>query len=123
MDFLNNVISELSEYKKLENSVIKGRPSAATGLTGVHKANVVTALCSRLKKKALIIVGDEQEGTQLVNDICSMGLRALFYPLRDFCFREMSGISREYEHKRITALATVLKGVYPPSGTGYETIW
>ena len=110
MDFLNNVISELSEYKKLENSVIKGRPSAATGLTGVHKANVVTALCSRLKKKALIIVGDEQEGTQLVNDICSMGLRALFYPLRDFCFREMSGISREYEHKRITALATVLKG-------------
>lgn len=110
MDFLINVISQLSEYKTLEGSVIKGRPTAATGLTGVHKANVVTALCGRLKRKALILVGDEQEGTQLVNDICSMGLQAIFYPLRDFCFREMSGISKEYEHKRVRALASILKG-------------
>ena len=110
MDFLNDIVSQLREYKTLEGSVSKGRPTAAAGLTGVHKANVITALCGRLGKKALVIVGDEQEGTQLVNDISSIGLKALFYPLRDFCFREMSGISKEYEHKRIMALATVLKG-------------
>ncbi len=110
MNFLNDVISQLREYKTLESSVQKGRPTAAAGLTGVHKANAVTALCTRLRKKALVVVGDEQEGTQLVNDISSMGLRSLFYPLRDFCFREMSGISKEYEHKRIMALSTILKG-------------
>ena len=112
MKFLTQVISQLNEYKTLKNAVGKGRPTAATGLTNVHKANVITALCSQLEKKALIIVGDEQEGQQLANNIASMGLRALVYPLRDFNFRDVSGQSREYEHQRLMVLSSVLKNEY-----------
>ena len=109
MKFLNDVISQLSEYKTLKAAVSKGRPSAATGLTNVHKANVVSALCTQLGKKALLLTGDEQEGQQLANNLASMGLRALVYPLRDFNFREVSGQSREYEHQRLMVLSCILK--------------
>lgn len=110
MNFLTNVISEIKEYKALYQSVKKGRITAATGLTGVHKANVISALCSQLDKKALILVGEEQEAQQLANDISSMGGKALTYPLRDLNFREISGQSREYEHQRIMVLSSILKG-------------
>lgn len=112
MNFLSDVISHIKEYKNLYSAVSQGRISAATGLTGVHKANVITALCSQLNKKSLVIVGEEQEAQQLANDISSMGGKALVYPLRDFNFREMSGQSREYEHQRLMVLSNVLKGDY-----------
>ncbi len=110
MNFLTDIISNLKEYKSLSQAVSRGKISAATGLTGVHKANVISALCESLSKKALVLVGEEQEGQQLANDISSMGKKALVYPLRDFNFREMSGQSREYEHQRLMALSTILKG-------------
>ena len=112
MKFLTEVISQINEYKTLKNAAAKGRPAAATGLTNVHKANIVTALCSQLNKKALLLTGDEQEGQQLANNIASMGLKALVYPLRDFNFREVSGQSREYEHQRLMVLSSILKNDY-----------
>ena len=110
MKFLTDVISQMSEYKSLKNAVEKGRTAAATGLTNVHKANVVSALCTQLNKKALLLTGDEQESQQLANNISMMGLRALIYPLRDFNFRAVSGQSREYEHQRLMVLSSILKG-------------
>ena len=110
MKFLTDVISQMSEYKSLKNAVEKGRTAAATGLTNVHKANAVSALCTQLNKKALLLTGDEQESQQLANNISMMGLRALIYPLRDFNFRAVSGQSREYEHQRLMVLSSILKG-------------
>jgi len=112
MDFFSDIIYRLPEYKSLEKAVADNRSSAATGLTGIHKANVITALCRHLSKKALVLVGEEQEAVQLMSDTAAMGLNALFYPIRDFSFREMTGKSREYEHKRLMVLSNVLKGNY-----------
>ncbi|MBQ1517570.1 MAG: transcription-repair coupling factor [Clostridia bacterium] len=112
MDNLSDIIYRLPEYKSLEKAVSENRSSAATGLTGIHKANVITALCRRLSKKALVLVGEEQEAVALMSDTSAMGLNALFYPIRDFSFREMTGKSREYEHKRLMVLSNVLKGNY-----------
>lgn len=110
MNFLTNVVSELKEYKTLLRSVSNKRLSAASGLTGVHKANVMAALCRQLDKKALVLTGDEQESKQLSDDMTAMGLRVLTYPLRDLNFRDVSGQSREYEHQRLMALSSILKG-------------
>ncbi len=110
MNYLNKIISNIKEYQTLQSAVQSRRISAATGLTGVHKANVISALCEQLNKKALVLVGEEQEGQQLVNDIASMGGKAFMYPLRDLNFREMNGQSREYEHQRLMVLSSILKG-------------
>ncbi|MBQ1388262.1 MAG: transcription-repair coupling factor [Clostridia bacterium] len=112
MKFLNEVISRLPEYKTLESAVSRGRPAAAAGLTTVHKANVISALSNRLHKKALVLVGEEQEGQQLANNISSMGLRVLVYPLRDFNFQNVNSQSHEYEHQRIMVLSNIIKNKY-----------
>ena len=110
MNYFTSIISDLKEYKTLSNAVKNGRLSAATGLTSVHKANVILALCQQLERKCLLLVGEEQEGQQIVNDINSMGGKALMYPLRDFNFRDISGKSQEYEHQRLMVLSSILKG-------------
>ena len=50
MNYFTSIISDLKEYKTLSNAVKNGRLSAATGLTSVHKANVILALCQQLEK-------------------------------------------------------------------------
>ncbi|MDE7389997.1 MAG: transcription-repair coupling factor, partial [Lachnospiraceae bacterium] len=109
---LTEVISQYKEYGSLRNALAQGRTGAATGLVGIHKANIITALCRQLNKKSLILVSEEQEAQQLANDIGSMGGNALVYPLRDLNFREVHGQSREYEHQRLMVLSKILKGDY-----------
>lgn len=112
MNFLNNVISQIREYKSLYAAAANGKVCAAAGLTGVHKANIISSLCSHLNRKSLVLVSEEQEAQQLANDISSMGGSAVVYPLRDFNFREVHGQSREYEHQRLMVLSRILKGDY-----------
>ena len=109
MKFLTDVVSQLPEYQTLRSAAHRGRPSAATGLTTVHKSNIIAALSSQLKRRALVLVGDEQEGQQLANNISAMGRKAMVYPLRDFSFRDVHGKSHEYEHRRLMVLSSLLK--------------
>ncbi len=109
MKFLNHVLNDISEYKDLCYAIENGRvPAMATGLTSVHKAHLVHSICSQSQKKALILASDEAEAQRLLNDLTAMGTKAVFYPARDFTFREVAGISREFEHQRIGALFSYL---------------
>ena len=62
--------------------------------------------------RAFCAVSDEQKAQTMCNDLCSMGLRAYFYPTRDFIFREISGKSRDFEHQRLNVLYKMLGGDY-----------
>ncbi|MGN1132476.1 MAG: CarD family transcriptional regulator, partial [Ruminococcus sp.] len=46
----------------------------------------------------------------LCNDLCTLGISACVYPLRDMNFREVSGISRDYEHQRLKVLTKLTSG-------------
>jgi transcription-repair coupling factor (superfamily II helicase) len=111
MEFLNSAIGGLKEFAALE-SAVRGRrlPAAVTGVAGVHKANIIYSLCSRLGRRAFVVTGDEPEANRLCSDLTAMGLRTLFYPFRDFSFRDTEGSSHEYEHQRILALTSLLNG-------------
>lgn len=111
MKFLNSVLSEVSEYRQLYNAVCEERyPAMATGLSSVHKAHLIYHLCYHTGKRAVIIAADETEAQRLYSDIENMGIKAVFYPLRDFTFRDTLGVSREFEHKRIGALYSFMTG-------------
>ena len=113
MRFLDNVFRETEEYKVLENAVVKGRfPCMATGLSAVHKAHLVHCMVSNSNQNALILASDESEAQKLCSDMKSMGTSAVFYPSRDFTFREIEGVSREFEHQRIGALYGFMTGQY-----------
>ena len=111
MKFLTAAISRLPEFQALSEAVDKGAfPAAVTGLSGIHKANIVYSLCSLKGRRAFVIAADEAEAQRLCDDLNAMGMRALFYPARDFSFRDTEGVSHEYEHQRLQVLARLLSG-------------
>jgi transcription-repair coupling factor (superfamily II helicase) len=91
---------------------VEGRalPAAVTGLSGIHKAAMIDALCARLGRRAFVVAGDESEAQRLCDDLTAMGLRALFFPARDFNFRDTEGSSHEYEHQRLQVMERILNG-------------
>ncbi|MBQ9742611.1 MAG: transcription-repair coupling factor [Ruminococcus sp.] len=110
MKFLSQISEQSPDYRRVQASVKKGACVAVSGLTAVHKANMIYSLCQSKKSRAFCIASDEQEAALLCDDLCSMGLRAMVYPYRDFNFRDLTGRSREYEHQRMSVLLRMLTG-------------
>ena len=111
MEFLTKAISGLSEFRELESAVQNsGLPAAVTGVSGVHKANIIYSLCAALGRRAFVIAGDEPEANRLCADLESMGMHPLFYPVRDFSLRDTEGNSHEFERQRLQAEERLLEG-------------
>ncbi len=111
MNFLNEILFSEREYSSLLNDVEKGRlPIAATGLSTVHKSAVISALSEHTKKKIAVITPDEATANQLSDDLLALGVKNLNIPYRDYCLGEISGYSKEYEHKRTDTLSKLLDG-------------
>lgn len=111
MEFITSAISGLAEYRELKSAVETARlPAAVTGVSGTHKANIIYSLCAQLRRRAFVIAGDEAEANRFCADLKAMGLNPMFYPLRDFSFRDTEGNSHEYEHQRLAALRCVQNG-------------
>ncbi|HEX3039684.1 MAG TPA: transcription-repair coupling factor [Caproiciproducens sp.] len=111
MKFLTSAIHGLEEFRTLETAVkTSALPAAVTGLSGIHKANIIYSLCSDLGRRAFVVAGDESEAQRLCDDLSAMGMKPLFYPVRDFSFRDTAGSSHEYEHQRLQVLERILNG-------------
>ena len=111
MKFLDGVLRGVEEYRELSRAVDLGRmPAMATGLSGVHKAHFIHSLCTEKNCGALVIASDEAEAQKLCGDLKAMGTETVFYPTRDYTFREVEGVSREFEHQRIAALYALQSG-------------
>lgn len=113
MKFLDNIFEQTEEYRVLSGAVEKNRfPCMATGLSAVHKAHLIHCMVNDSDKNALVLASDEAEAQKLCADLKSMGTSAIFYPSRDFTFRDIEGVSREFEHQRIGALYGFMTGQY-----------
>lgn len=111
MKYLNSILSRIPEYRQLYSALCDNRlPAMAAGLSAVHKAHLIHHLEYHTGRKALVITGDEAEAAKLCSDLNAMGSKAVFYPSRDFTFREVEGVSREFEHKRIGSLFSFASG-------------
>lgn len=81
MNFLNDALGRVPEYRAIENAVRQRKtPVAVTGLASIHKANILHTLLSAMSKKALFIAGDEAEATRMLEDLNAMGVTSAFYP-------------------------------------------
>ena len=113
MNFYSETAKRIPEFISLANAIRKTRlPSGVTGLSHVHKAHIIASMCHCLLKKALVIVPDEAQATRLRQDMEAFGINALHFPARDFSFRTMETVSREYEHARLKVLDKMLSGDY-----------
>ncbi|MBQ3284929.1 MAG: transcription-repair coupling factor [Ruminococcus sp.] len=112
MKFLDQVIRRTKQFKALDDAIRSGSRAAAIGVSGVHKANIVTSLCRERSVRAFCVAQNEQEAQVLCNDIGAMGLRALVYPKKDFIYIPSQIKSHEYEHQRLNVLSRMLSGDY-----------
>ncbi len=111
MKFLTSAFLAVREFSALDQAVKNGAlPAAVTGVSGIHKANLIQSLCALNGRRAFVVAADESEGQRLCDDLAAMGMHPLTYPLRDFNFRDTQGSSHEYEHQRIRVLSRLLSG-------------
>ncbi|MCL2195788.1 MAG: hypothetical protein FWB76_07560, partial [Oscillospiraceae bacterium] len=97
------------------NSIVKNihghrLPMGVLGLSPVHKAHVIAALCESLPRRAIVVTPDEAAATRLRDDLQAFGANAVFYPARDLALRPSESRSREFEHARLAALDAMLEG-------------
>ena len=111
LGFLKDVIKNDSDFLSLISNVNSDKlPAVCTGLCGIYKAVNIAVLSEEVKKPITVITSGEAEAYALYNDLISLGVNALYYPLRDLSLVGTYGESREYEHKRIHTLSAVVGG-------------
>ncbi|MBR5272903.1 MAG: transcription-repair coupling factor [Clostridia bacterium] len=96
----------ISELKKLNSS--GALPLGVLGASYIHKLHLASVLSE--ENGALIIMPNELEALRAQKDLCQFGIDALYCPSKEFVFREMEGMSRQYEHRRLDVLEKMLEG-------------
>lgn len=113
MKLINEVLKKDHDYTSLLNEVERGRlPIVCTGLSLIHKAIIAASLRGHTGKRVALITHDEATAAELCGDINALGLKCLNFPARDLCIGDLSGYSKEYEHKRIDTLSAVADGAF-----------
>ena len=112
MSLFTAALKNTNEYPTLVNYIKRGRtPLGALGLSQIHKANIISALCEEFKpRQAVIIVPDETQGSRLCKDLTAFGCNALLFPAGDISLRTTQVKSHEYEHRRLSVLGRLLDG-------------
>lgn len=109
MKFLVNVLKNSPAFKSLLSNAKTGKSLCVSGLSTINKANVIYALCRLKGVTAFCVASDEKEAQTLCNDLCSMGLKAYVYPVRDYNFLDFQSKSHEYEHARLKVLLKLIE--------------
>lgn len=104
MNFLVDALKKVPAFDNLLKSVKTGKSICVSGLSAINKANIINSLCRLKGTTAFCVASDEKEAQTLCNDLCTMGLRAYVYPVRDFNFFDLQSRSHEYEHLRLKVL-------------------
>ncbi len=113
MNCFTDIAKTIPEFRSLVTAIHKGRvPLGVTGVSYIHKAHIISSLCTGFKRKALIIVPEEAHATRLCTDLITFGMDAYVFPARDFSYRTDETVSREYEHTRLKVLDRMLTGNY-----------
>lgn len=110
MGIFTSVFRELSGYKSISECIAKKiSPVSVTGLSHIHRANLITALnCGKVN---LVITGSEAAAKKLCDDINMMSDNdsAVLFPSREQVFTPVDTANHEYEYMRISALARALR--------------
>ena len=113
MSCFSAVFDRSPEFKSIVSSIRSTRlPMGVLGLSHIHKAHLVTALCEVTGRKAILLAPDEAQATRLAEDLRGFGMRAFHYPARDLMLRTTESSSREYEHLRLRVLDHMRTGEF-----------
>ena len=110
MNVFKELFTGLAGYKSLQEAIDKNiSPVSVTGLSHIHRAQLVYAL--GCKKINLVITGTEAESKKLCDDINMMAgcEEAVLFPSKELVFTPVDSTNHEYEYMRIAALIKAAK--------------
>lgn len=111
MKLFGNIFSGLSGYKSILECLKKNiSPVSVTGLSHIHRANLVSAMAGN--RVILVVSGTEAEAKKLCDDINMMtgSDSAVLFPSREQVFTPVDSANHEYEYMRLSALARAIHG-------------
>ena len=110
MKGLQLAAERLNDFAEIRRNLEQGNtPMLATGLSQIHKVHLIYALAGGGR---LVITPDEPSAVRMAEDLNRFfeEERAVVYPSREFSFREVEGVSREYEFARLRVLEALATG-------------
>ena len=115
MKQLLSALNDIPEYRSLAAAVDSGAcPVEAVGLSAVHRAHFAAGLHRSLERPIVMLCADEGEAERMARDLRAFTgeeVRTLF--AREFTFYNAAVASRQWEHKRLSALRALSAGECP----------
>ena len=103
MNIFKETFSELSGFRSIREAIDKNiSPVSVTGLSHIHRAQLITAL-SGSGRINLVITGSEAEAKKLCDDVNTMSGSdtAVLFPSKELVLTPVDSSNHEYEHMRI----------------------
>ncbi len=113
MKMYATVARRLTQFAQLMEDLKTGRtPALCVGLSAIHKAHFIAAAAEELGRPILVVTQDEVAAARLAADINAMleEEAAVLFPYREFVYRQMEGVSTEYEQVRLGVLSRIAAG-------------
>ena len=111
MNELIGKITLLPEYEGLEQAVKQRLTTAVFGVDE-QKTYFAEILERRLGKRAFLVVPDERQARKVIRILEALGESSLYFPPKDYTFRDVESASRFEENQRIEVLSKIRKGQY-----------
>ncbi len=120
MERLLDTLFSIPEAKALAAAVDGGGcPAAVTGLGGIHRAQIASAVAAHLARPLVMVCTDEGEAERLASDLSILlgsggeECRVLRLFARELFVRSGTVISRQWEQNRVAALYELASGEHP----------
>lgn len=112
MQFYKNILNDLDQFNELKDSIDNNKlPVILSGVSHINKTHFIyTMSLYRKNNKILVLTPDERSARNIVDDINSMANNeiAFLYNSKDFIFKNLDTVSREYEYIRLGVLSRIL---------------
>ena len=115
MNKLNEALAALPEVRELLLSLDAGTsPIAVSGLSGVHRAQLISAVREKTQRPLLIVCADENEANRMALDLTALlGEEASLLFAREWQLRDRVAASHGWEQQRIGSLCRLAAGEAP----------
>jgi len=124
MKLFKETFKELSGFKGID-SALRNRtsPVSVTGLSGIHRAQLVYTLENEVKIN-IVITGSDADARKLCDDINQMAGKqsAVFFPSKELVLTHAEGATALYEQMRISALTKAMTGECTTLVAGIEGV-
>ena len=108
------MLDKSPEFHQLQDSISRGSIAAISGLSQITRSHYLAALHASCARPSVMICQDEMAASRLQEELESfLGVQIPILPERELTFVEASGVSRQWEQKRLKLLYDLAAGKLP----------